>query len=115
MDGHPLHIDPAQKLALDVRDTTFAWEESLAVKDAKEAAAKKKKGKGPVVADLPSVDDAPPFEMRDVNMQVARGTLVAIVGAVGSGKVCFLSLWFTVICFVVLIRLIVHSRVCSTG
>ena len=88
MDGHPLTIDPSQKLALDVHDATFEWEESLAAKEAKEALARKKKGKGPAVEAKIEVDDSPPFQVRSVNMQIARGSLVAIVGAVGSGKVC---------------------------
>lgn len=89
MEGQSFDIDPSQKLALEVHDATFAWEESLAVKEAKEAKAKSKKGKAPAegIKDIIS-DDSPPFEMRNVSMLVPRGSLVAIVGAVGSGKVC---------------------------
>lgn len=93
MDETPLKIDPAQELALDVRDATFEWEESLAAKEAKEAQARKKKGKGPAVTPTTgagkqeNVDDSPPFQIRDVTMRVPRGSLVAVVGAVGSGKV----------------------------
>lgn len=88
MEGQSFDIDPSQKLALEVHDATFAWEESLAVKEAKEAKAKSKKGKAPAegIKDIIS-DDSPPFEMRNVSMLVPRGSLVAIVGAVGSGKV----------------------------
>ncbi|KAJ3535552.1 hypothetical protein NM688_g6963 [Phlebia brevispora] len=91
MEGEPLTIDPSQEFALDVRDATFAWEESLAAKEAKEVAARKKKGKGPAIVDTKVADDSPPFEMRNVNMQIPRGSLVAVVGAVGSGKSSLLN------------------------
>ena len=87
----PFQVDGSQKLALEVRDATFEWEESLAVKEAKEAQAeaKGKKGKASVAAVGPKqVDDAPPFQVRNITMLVPRGSLVAVVGAVGSGKVC---------------------------
>ena len=90
MDGTPLIIDPSQDSALRVEDATFEWEESLAAKEAKEAAAKKKKGKGPANAGAPKavpIDDTPPFQLKGVSMVVPRGSLVAVVGSVGSGKV----------------------------
>ena len=37
MQGASFTIDPLQKLALDVRNATFEWEESLSAKEAKEA------------------------------------------------------------------------------
>jgi ATP-binding cassette, subfamily C (CFTR/MRP), member 1 len=92
MDKSPFDINPSQKLALEVRDATFEWEESLAMKEAKEAQAKAKgkKGKGPSTAAAQQtlkMDDSPPFQVRNVTMLVPRGSLVAVVGAVGSGKV----------------------------
>ena len=91
MDSAPFEIDCGQKLALEVRDATFEWEESLAVKEAKEALAKSKGKKGKATAAAAAAkkpaEDAPPFQVRGVNMLVPRGSLVAIVGAVGSGKV----------------------------
>nr|CAD98883.1 ABC protein [Phanerodontia chrysosporium] len=89
MDRAPFDVDPSQKLALEVRDATFEWEESLATKEAKEALAnsKGKRGKGPAAAKaMDAKDDSPPFQVRSVTMLVPRGSLVAIVGAVGSGK-----------------------------
>ena len=88
MEGDVFDIDPSQKLALEVIDATFEWEESLSTKEAKEAMGKGKKGKN---AKLPAdkdlyVADAP-FQVRNITMQIPRGSLVAIVGAVGSGKV----------------------------
>ncbi|KAI0091325.1 ABC protein [Irpex rosettiformis] len=90
-EGMSFAIDPSQKLALEVRDATFEWEETLTVKQAKEARAKNKKGKDKepakdVSAGMKSVSDEPPFQVRNIDMLVPRGSLVAIVGAVGSGK-----------------------------
>ena len=90
MDKSPFDVNPDQKYALEVRDATFEWEESLAAKEAKEALAKAKgkKGKGAGAPEKAAkLDDSPPFQVRNVNMLVPRGSLVAIVGAVGSGKV----------------------------
>lgn len=88
MEETPLHIDPDLKLALEVRDATFEWEESLAAKEAKEAQARKKKGKGPANdATATNIDEIPPFQLKDVTLLVPRGSLVAVVGPVGCGKV----------------------------
>ena len=49
-----------------------------------------RKGKEPdpsVGTKAKSISEDPPFQVRGVNMQVPRGSLVAIVGAVGCGKV----------------------------
>ncbi|PSR78986.1 hypothetical protein PHLCEN_2v7173 [Hermanssonia centrifuga] len=91
MDSSPFTVNPGQKMALEVRDATFEWEESLSVKEAKEAKAKaKKKGKDAAAVEA-EVEDSPPFQMRNVTMLVPRGSLVAIVGAVGSGKSSLLN------------------------
>jgi len=37
--------------------------------------------------DPPAVEDDPPFALKDLKLEVRRGTFVAIVGRVGSGKV----------------------------
>ncbi|KAI0360038.1 ABC protein [Trametes cingulata] len=79
-------VDPEHKLAVDVRDATFEWEESRAAAD-----AEKNPKKGAAKTEAPKQEAnataaAPPFRVKDVNMSVARGTLVAIVGSVGSGK-----------------------------
>ncbi|EMD34176.1 CsMn25 [Gelatoporia subvermispora B] len=83
--GEHFAIDPEQKLALDVRDASFEWEESAAAKEIREKAAATK-GKRVSVADEPAAAGQQPFQVRDVNMAVQRGSLVAIVGPVGSGK-----------------------------
>jgi ATP-binding cassette, subfamily C (CFTR/MRP), member 1 len=94
LTDEPFGVDPSMKLAVDVEDATFEWEESLAVKEAKERSAKDK-GKGKKGSGEKSGAATPitalaagnkPFQMRDVTMKIARGSLVAIVGPVGSGK-----------------------------
>ncbi|EIN03766.1 ABC protein [Punctularia strigosozonata HHB-11173 SS5] len=93
LSDDPIVIDPNMAAALEVVDATFEWEESMAVKEAKEKSAKEK-GKGKRggggdksgAATPAAVTGNKPFQMRDVNMSVPRGSLVAIVGPVGSGK-----------------------------
>ena len=92
MEGDSFTIDPSQALALEVRDATFEWEESLSAKEAKEKRAKSKKGKQPASSEKEAIMDDAPFQVRGVSMSVPRGSLVAIVGAVGSGKVSCSSL-----------------------
>ena len=96
METNTFESDPSQEYALEVKNASFEWEESLVVKDAKEARAKSKKGKASEAGKLP-LPDEPPFQVRDINMLVPRGSLIAIVGAVGSGKVG--ALWRTVVIF----------------
>jgi ATP-binding cassette, subfamily C (CFTR/MRP), member 1 len=102
MDSVPLKVDPEQVSALRVVNATFEWEESpmeREIREKKDAEKGKKgkvedkgkKGKGTEtqVGPMPVPGNSKPFQMTDVNMEVVRGTLVAIVGPVGSGKVLF--------------------------
>ncbi|KJA26268.1 hypothetical protein HYPSUDRAFT_36540 [Hypholoma sublateritium FD-334 SS-4] len=66
-----LHIDEDSKFALQVRDATFEWEETSSAKESEE--------EDPLPASAP-------FRVRNVTMNVQRGSLVAVVGRVGSGK-----------------------------
>ena len=70
-EGDPFTIDPSQKLALEVRDATFEWEETLSAKQAKEARAKGKKGKGiakDTSAEVKDIHEDPPFQVRNIDM-----------------------------------------------
>ena len=79
--------DPEQKLAVDVRDATFEWEESVAKGDAlggpahKGAKGGEQKAKEAEAKEVAAA--GPPFQVKDVSMGIQRGTLVAIVGSVG--------------------------------
>lgn len=63
MPENAFTIDRDQEYALDVQDTTFEWEETQG---------------GETNNKL--------FQVRDITMQVKRGSLIAVVGRVGSGK-----------------------------
>ncbi|KDR69404.1 hypothetical protein GALMADRAFT_272012 [Galerina marginata CBS 339.88] len=64
-----LVIDERQEWGVDVYNATFEWEESSAQHDT-------------------SLSSAPtmPFKVKNIDMRVPRGSLVGIVGPVGSGK-----------------------------
>lgn len=84
-----LHIDITLKEAIRVEKTTFEWEESLAL-DATNHEETNKIGRGSAkhpVKDDRKDDNVAPFTMKDVDLVIPRGQLVAIVGPVGSGKV----------------------------
>ncbi|KAF7965153.1 hypothetical protein HWV62_45382, partial [Athelia sp. TMB] len=86
MQGTAIVIDAAQAPALVVADAVFQWE--LAAKPEPEK-DKKKKGKGgKEKSDAPAAQGEArvPFSVQVPEMVVPRGSLVAIVGPVGSGK-----------------------------
>lgn len=72
----PFVTDPGQSDALIVKDATFEWE-AVANSNVKD-----EKGDDEFVA-----DNVQPFQVKNVSMKVPRGSLVGIVGRVGSGKV----------------------------
>ena len=86
MPEAPITVDTDQELGLHVENATFEWEEARAI----EEDANGKDGKGHDGSDS-STETLPvqrrPFQVRSVSMDVPRGTLIAIVGPVGSGKV----------------------------
>lgn len=71
MTEEPFIIDQEQKLALEVKDVTFEWETppSLETHDAK------------IMPESP-ISESPPFQLRNINMSIPRGTLTAVVGRV---------------------------------
>lgn len=96
-DDIALNIDMTLDVAVKVQHATFEWEESApqesvgAMGAGKKAGYKTKKGED-IKEKLAGIEDerkadASPFRMRDVNLVVPRGQLVAVVGPVGSGKV----------------------------
>ncbi|TRM64247.1 P-loop containing nucleoside triphosphate hydrolase protein [Schizophyllum amplum] len=97
MPARPFIVDSELKLALDVRNATFEWEASLANEDKagkskgdgkaeKKDVEKKVAEKNDAAANQPAPVALSVFRVRDVNMQVAPGSVVAIVGTVGAGK-----------------------------
>ncbi|KAF5371833.1 hypothetical protein D9615_009539 [Tricholomella constricta] len=71
MEDISFTVVPDQEYALEAINVTFEWE--IFASQPTEAASD---------ANTP----IPPFQVRDINMRVSRGSLVAIVGRVGSGK-----------------------------
>ena len=70
--GASLAVEDDLKWAVQVDNATFEWEETLSNEQ------------GTPQADLP-------FRVHNITMHVQRGTLVAVVGRVGSGKSSLLS------------------------
>ncbi len=115
----PYVVDAESKFALNV-DADFTWEagrkepgagasKAAKAKAAAEAKANEKRlsGKGKKEPVLPTVasekasgkekelaeeTEEKPFELKDVKLKIPKGSFVAIVGRVGSGKVRGLSL-----------------------
>ena len=90
-------VDPSLDVAIDVKRASFTWDSPLPDADTgKDTSGGRKmlpaKSKAKVQA-VPAAEkkwtdhlDEKAFKVRDVNMSVSRGQLVAIVGSVGSGK-----------------------------
>ncbi|KAF7317064.1 ABC protein [Mycena chlorophos] len=96
IDGEPFIIDPNQKNALMASNVSFQWESAtcgdtnVSAKAGK--SAKERHAADELKEDVPEkLDKQEPFAVRDINMQIPRGTLVGIVGRVGSGKSTLIS------------------------
>jgi ABC-type multidrug transport system fused ATPase/permease subunit len=86
------HIDPDLDVAIRVMDASFQWasvkEPELLASEKNQKGRKSKKDKNNAEKPEERVADeaAEPFSIHNLNMEVARGRLVAIVGPVSSGK-----------------------------
>jgi ATP-binding cassette subfamily C (CFTR/MRP) protein 1 len=95
-----LNIDPNLKEAILVERASFTWHQSSAERerhlkvDGKKKASKRssrikdkerQKGKGEIASREPSTETTP-FKLNNISLRVQRGSVVAIVGPVGSGK-----------------------------
>jgi ABC-type multidrug transport system fused ATPase/permease subunit len=98
----PYPIDTELENAVHV-DASFTWETAghLEEQDAKKGKGKDKKDKAKKGEVLPTAgvgteksgtatpsEPEKPFELKDLKFRVPKGGFVAIVGKVGSGKVC---------------------------
>ncbi|TXT16096.1 hypothetical protein VHUM_00599 [Vanrija humicola] len=96
-------IDPDLDVAVRVKDATFQWVEVPTEDDAatsKKSKKDKKNDKSNKSSAVPSAAPTPertptptptpppadPFSVRDLNLDIPRGQLIGIIGAVGSGK-----------------------------
>lgn len=84
------HVDPAAELAIDARDATFEWDTpppvEVVTKGKKKSKFGLKSGRNSPVAEVVAPEEQKVFSMAGVNLQIPKGSLVAIVGPVGSGK-----------------------------
>lgn len=106
----PFAIDSQAKSAIRVANADFQWETSKPPaqegkgkgqqsprkskkQQKKETAAKLAGAAAPALpSDIPEATSAvEPFKLSNINLDISRGELVAVVGAVGSGKSSLLA------------------------
>ncbi|KAL4940284.1 hypothetical protein BDV06DRAFT_196970 [Aspergillus oleicola] len=78
--------------AVRMDNASFTWERLAADKEAEQA--EKKAGPETTSSEKPNDDSAKPgepFQLRDLNLDIQRDELIAVIGAVGSGKSSLLS------------------------
>ncbi|CAA7266944.1 unnamed protein product [Cyclocybe aegerita] len=97
-------VDENLKVAIEVKDASFTWdspppeEESKSKKrGGRQSSKAKARAKVDAAAKQKQLDDKAKsdeenvFKVRDINMSIPRGQLVAVVGSVGSGKTSLLQ------------------------
>ncbi|KAK6080243.1 ABC transporter [Seiridium cupressi] len=96
-EDEALH-NPEAKHAVEVVNASFTWERSTAQDPDKSVAGKESAKKAPAVSEAPTpddtstlVDEREPFKIQDLNFEIGRNELVAVIGAVGSGKTSLLA------------------------
>lgn len=91
--GETKLIEPNLDVAIRAKNASFQWltgeAEEASSKDKKKKQKHKNKGKARAGDETPATRE--PFKITDLNMEIGRGQLVAVVGAVGSGKSSILS------------------------
>lgn len=87
IDGPSFIIDPTQIMALRIENATFEWESFPSSKSKTKERRRKAEAKDEP-PEYSTTDTSRPFQLVEINMTVPRGSLVAVVGRVGSGKVC---------------------------
>lgn len=87
MDGNAIEVDTEQVPALVVEGAVFQWESVPVPKEDKKKDKTAKAAKKPAEPEKPVQEARVPFKVEVPKMIVPRGSLVAIVGPVGSGKV----------------------------
>ena len=86
--------DPELKYAIEVENASFTWD-SPPPDEGKDRKGKKKDrrstSKSEPVSEPKEVKEGAVFNLKQINFKVPRGQLLAIVGAVGSGKTSLLQ------------------------
>lgn len=102
-------FQPETKNAVEMNDACFTWERTPTQDSAESAAAKAGKKKTEKTSDTKSdaaacspeessddtastlVEEREPFKLQDINLEIGRNELVAVIGSVGSGKTSLLA------------------------
>jgi ABC-type transport system involved in cytochrome bd biosynthesis fused ATPase/permease subunit len=86
-------VDHNLDVALRIEDASFSWEAPAPQNDGNPSQkAKSNKGKTSIqTKDETSQQAEKIFSMSDINFEIPRGQLIAIVGTVGSGKTSLLQ------------------------
>jgi ATP-binding cassette, subfamily C (CFTR/MRP), member 1 len=89
---------PDHPTAVEVVDASFTWEKTQAQDAEKTVAGKDAGKKGAAKPETASSDDAStlveerePFKLQNLNFEIGRNELVAVIGSVGSGKSSLLA------------------------
>lgn len=83
-------FDPNLGAAIAVKSATFEWLTGAAEENTKKIKKKKNKGTEKTPGEA-TPQHLQPFKIKNLSLEVPRGQLVALVGAVGSGKSSILS------------------------
>ncbi|KAL4963701.1 ATP-binding cassette transporter YOR1 [Aspergillus stella-maris] len=87
-----IHRDENMTEAVKMESASFTWERLAADKEADQA--EKKTGPELTPSEKPNDDSTKPgepFQLRDLNLDIQRDELIAVIGTVGSGKSSLLS------------------------
>ncbi|KAI1864810.1 uncharacterized protein JN550_008630 [Neoarthrinium moseri] len=90
---------PDHKAAVEVTNANFTWErtptqdpeKSVAGKEAQKKSAAKPDNAGSDDTASTLVEEREPFKLQDLNFEIGRNELVAVIGSVGSGKSSLLA------------------------
>ncbi|KAL4793767.1 P-loop containing nucleoside triphosphate hydrolase protein [Aspergillus venezuelensis] len=87
-----IHRDEHMSEAVKMESASFTWEHLAADKEADQA--EKKTGPESMPSEKPNDDStkpSEPFQLLDLNLDIQRDELIAVIGTVGSGKSSLLS------------------------
>ncbi|ETS80377.1 hypothetical protein PFICI_07906 [Pestalotiopsis fici W106-1] len=89
---------PEAKNAVEVVNASFTWERATAQDSEKTAGGNEPAKKANAKSEAPGsddtstlVDEREPFKIQDLNFEIGRNELVAVIGSVGSGKTSLLA------------------------
>lgn len=91
LDETQVH-EPGLKAAIEVEGASFTWDSPPPqIEDSKKRKRFQSKKKFAASNPTKATDDNTPFKIREVDLSIPRGQLIAIVGPVGTGKTSLLQ------------------------